>query len=162
MNMAKKFENGIIDGVMVKDLKKFLDHRGWLCELFRRDEIEEEIFPEMAYCSLTYPGIVRGPHAHREQTDLFYFMGPGNFEVRLWDNREDSPTFGVVQVIFAGQDSPKLVVVPPGVVHGYKVIGTGPGLVFNSPNKLYAGEGKTAPVDEIRYEDQADTPFKFE
>jgi len=162
MSKITEFKKGMIEGVTVKELKKYLDTRGWLCELFRKDELDPSIFPQMAYCSMTYPGVVRGPHAHVDQTDLFYFVGPGNFEVRLWDNRQDSDTYGILQIVHAGQDCPRLVVVPPGVVHGYKVTGTVPGLVFNSPNRLYAGEGKREPVDEIRYEERPDSPFRFD
>ncbi len=157
-----KFKFGPIEGVEVRDIHKYLDHRGWLCELFRMDELDKEIFPQMAYCSLTYPGVSRGPHAHHHQTDIFCFLGPGNFEVRLWDNRRSSKTYGNMQKIYAGKDSPKIVIVPPGVVHGYKVVGTEAGLVFNCPNKLYAGYGRKEPVDEIRYEDEIDSPFKFD
>ncbi len=156
-----EFKKGYIEGVEVRELKKFLDYRGWLCELFRKDELSQELFPQMAYCSLTYPGISRGPHAHHHQTDIFCFLGPGNFEVRLWDNRESSPTYKNMQIIYAGKDNPLVVIVPPGVVHGYKVIGNEPGLVFNCPNKLYAGEGKKEPVDEIRYEEDEESPFHF-
>ncbi len=154
-----EFTDGVIAGVKVEQMVKFLDERGWLCELFRHDELPREIHPEMAYVSVTLPGIARGPHAHRDQTDIFFFMGPGNFKVILWDNRSDSSTYLTRQVIYCGQDSPKLVVVPPGVVHGYRSLGPGPGMVFNAPNRLYAGEGKRGEVDEIRYEEAADSPF---
>ena len=157
----KEFVDGVIYGVIVRDLRKFLDERGWLCELFRHDELDETIYPQMAYVSITTPGISRGPHAHREQTDIFCFVGPGNFKIVLWDDRPDSITFLKRQVIFAGVDSPRMVVVPPGVVHGYKSIGPGPGMVFNAPNRLYGGEGKKDPVDEVRYENMAGTPFKL-
>ncbi len=155
------FTDGVIDGVIVRGLTKFIDERGWLCELFRHDELLPEIYPVMAYASMTHPNITRGPHAHREQTDIFCFIGPGNFKVVLWDNRPHSKTYMTRQIIFAGIDSPKIVVVPPGVVHGYKSIGPGPGLVFNAPNQLYAGEGKKGPVDEIRFEDDPDSPFSI-
>lgn len=157
----KEFVDGVIEGVIVRQLPKFLDERGWLCELFRHDEIEPEIHPKMAYVSITNPGISRGPHAHREQTDIFCFIGPGNFKIVLWDDRPESPTYLNRQVIFAGHDAPKMVVVPPGVVHGYISIGPGPGMVFNAPNQLYGGEGKRGPVDEVRYENLPDTPFKI-
>ena len=156
------FHQGAIHDVIVKDLVKYIDERGWLCELFRHDELDPAHHPAMAYISQTMPGISRGPHAHRHQTDIFYFMGPGNFKVVLWDNRPSSPTYGIKQVIYAGQDGPKAVLVPPGVVHGYKSLGPVPGLVFNAPNKLYAGEGKREPVDEIRYEEQDDSPFALD
>jgi dTDP-4-dehydrorhamnose 3,5-epimerase len=54
------------------------------------------------------------------------------------------------------------VIVPPGVVHGYKNIGDKPGWVFNAPNRLYAGRGKQEPVDEIRHEDEDGSPFRIE
>jgi len=159
--VSKTFKKGTINGVTVRELKRFLDHRGWLCELFREDELSEEVMPVMSYCSLTYPGIARGPHAHKHQTDIFCFVGPGNFEVRLWDNRPESPTYGIMQKIFAGADRPMSIIVPPGVVHGYKVVGPEPGLVFNCPNRLYAGRGRMDEVDEIRYEDHKESPFKL-
>ncbi len=154
-----KFKKGEIEGVKVKAITKFLDERGWLAELFRHDFLEEDVFPKMAYISLTLPGIARGPHAHVDQTDLFFFVGPGNFKVYLWDNRKESDSYGLKQVVFAGQDDPKTVLVPPGVVHGYKSLGPEPGLVFNAPNRLYAGKGKKGPVDEIRFEDDPNSPF---
>jgi dTDP-4-dehydrorhamnose 3,5-epimerase len=118
--------------------------------------------PAMAYLSMTKPGVARGPHEHAGQTDYFCFLGPSNFKIYLWDARADSPTCGVKQFFFAGLDSPKLVIVPPGVVHAYKNVGIEHGLVFNAPDKLYAGEGRLSPVDEIRHEDREGSPFGLE
>ena len=116
----------------------------------------------MAYLSMTQPGIARGPHEHVEQSDYFCFIGPSNFKVYLWDTRGDSPTRGIRQIIYTGVDSPMMLIVPPGVVHAYKNIGTENGIVFNVPNRLYAGVGKRFPVDEIRHEDVADSPFRLD
>ncbi|NDY43288.1 dTDP-4-dehydrorhamnose 3,5-epimerase [Dissulfurirhabdus thermomarina] len=157
--MKDTFCDGDISGVIVRRLARHEDPRGWLCEVFRRDEIAPEHLPAMAYVSLTHPGVARGPHAHRDQTDLFGFVGPGTFRVRLWDAREGSPSRGARMEILAGEEAPTVVIVPPGVVHGYRNVGEGPGLVFNCPNRLYAGEGRREPVDEIRYEDDPDSPF---
>ncbi|HLO25914.1 MAG TPA: dTDP-4-dehydrorhamnose 3,5-epimerase, partial [Geobacteraceae bacterium] len=136
--------------------------RGWLAELYRADEIAPDFLPAMAYISMTRPGIARGPHEHREQADCFAFIGPSNFKVYLWDAREDSPTSGVRQVIFAGGDSPAMLIVPAGVVHAYKNIGGADGIVFNAPNRLYAGEGKRLPADEIRHEEETGSPFTLD
>ena len=156
-----EFRDGTIEGVVVRDLQRFSDHRGWLIELFRQDELAEEHYPVMAYVSLTLPGVARGPHEHRDQTDLFGFVGPSMFQVYMWDNRRDSATYGVRQMVLAGEDAPKLVIIPPGVVHAYRNVGDRPGLVFNAPNRLYRGWGKKQPVDEIRHEDVADSPFQL-
>jgi len=155
------FKDGAIDGVLVRDLVRHMDERGWLCELFRHDELPPGLHPHMTYASLTLPGVTRGPHAHREQTDTFCFIGPGHFKIVLWDDRRNSPTYQVKQTVYGGQDRPRLVLVPPGVVHGYRCLGPEAGLVFNAPNRLYAGPGKKGPVDEIRYEDAGDTPFRL-
>ena len=49
-----------------------------------------------------------------------------------------------------GEDNPLLVIIPPGVVHGYKNISSHTrGMVFNYPDRLYRGWGKIEEVDEI-------------
>lgn len=154
-----KYEKGRIHDVSVKPLVKFIDERGWLSEMFRNDELPEWFRPEMAYISMTLPGVSRGPHEHVEQTDYFCFIGPANFKVYLWDARKDSPTFGKKQTIFCGADAPAALVVPPGIIHAYKNVSLENGIVFNAPDKLYAGKGKNQPVDEIRHEDAADPAF---
>ena len=157
-----EFRKGKIHDEVVRPLNKYIDERGWLAELFRVDDIEAAVMPVMAYISMTQPGIARGPHEHTDQTDYFCFIGPSNFKVYLWDTRPDSPSRSIKQVIFAGVDSPLMTIVPPGVVHAYKNIGTENGVVFNAPNRLYAGIGKQSPVDEIRHEDVAGSPFHLD
>lgn len=154
-----QFKTGSIPDVIVKDLQKHTDQRGWLVELFREDEIDRQFMPVMSYVSETQSGIARGPHEHRDQADLFCFLGPSTFRVYLWDARKDSPTLGSSMVFDAGEHQPKSVLVPAGVVHAYKNIGAEPGWVVNLPNKLYAGKGRKEPVDEIRHESDQDTIF---
>ena len=153
------YREGTIDGVEVKLLKRFEDGRGWLVELYREDEVQPPRHPVMAYVSETLPGVARGPHEHRDQTDYFAFVGPGDFKLYLWDARDDSPTAGNRQVLLVGESDNRAVIVPPGVVHAYKCISSTSGIVFNAPNQLYAGQGKACEVDEIRHEDLADSPF---
>jgi dTDP-4-dehydrorhamnose 3,5-epimerase len=156
------FTPGSIDGVIWKPLKKYHDNRGWLCELFRDDELPPDLQPVMAYLSVTEPGVARGPHEHVEQSDYFCFLGPSDFKVYLWDTRSESFTEGQCQVEIVGESNPMLLIVPPGVVHAYKNIGAVPGLVFNAPNRLYKGPGRAEPVDEIRHEDDTDSPYKLD
>lgn len=155
------FKEGRIEGVIIKDIKKHSDERGWLIELFRQDEIKEGIYPVMSYISMTLPSVVRGPHEHTEQTDYFVFLGPSNFKLLLWDNRPHSLSFKNKMELIVGEDNPKLVIIPPGIVHAYKNIGKKPGLVLNFPNRLYAGWGKKEKVDEIRYENEPNSPYKI-
>lgn len=153
------FRDGVIHDVVVREIRRFDDSRGWLTELFRSDELDPAVMPAMSYISMTRPNIARGPHEHRDQTDYFCFVGPSTFRVYLWDNRKDSPSAGIRQVVDGGEGNPLLVIVPPGIVHAYRNVGGVDGLVFNAPNRLYAGAGKKEPVDEIRHEDIADSPY---
>jgi dTDP-4-dehydrorhamnose 3,5-epimerase len=54
-----------------------------------------------------------------------------------------------------------IVTVPPRVVHGYTNVSDGDAWVLNFPNRLFAGEGKKSPVDEVRHEDADDSEFSM-
>ena len=159
--MSENFKPGEIAGVVVRELRKFTDSRGWLTELFRHDDLTAEIYPVMAYLSSTHPGVTRGPHEHADQADLFCFIGPSNFKLRMWDNRKDSETFQYVMTVVVGEDNPASVLVPLGIVHAYKNVSDASGIVINCPNRLYMGQGKREPIDEIRHEDDPDTLFRI-
>ncbi len=161
-SLGPHFTEGAIVDVVVYELKKFYDDRGWLAELFRHDDLAAEFHPVMAYISFTKPGVQRGPHEHVDQADLFCFIGPSNFLIRLWDNRAVSPTYNRVMSLLVGADNPQAIVVPKGVVHGYKNVGDVDGMVINCPNRLYMGEGKREPIDEIRHEDDENTVYRME
>jgi dTDP-4-dehydrorhamnose 3,5-epimerase len=157
-----EFTPGPVAGVVWRPLTRYHDRRGWLCELFRKDEVPDEFFPVMAYASVTEPGVARGPHEHVDQADFFCFFGPSSFKVYLWDARPDSPTRGACQAEVVGEDRPMAVIIPAGVVHAYRNVGAVPGLVFNAANRLYKGWGRKEAVDEIRHEDRPDSPFVME
>jgi dTDP-4-dehydrorhamnose 3,5-epimerase len=160
--MSENFKAGDINGVIIRDLRRFNDTRGWLAELFRNDELDPEFYPVMAYTSSTNPGVTRGPHEHVDQADLFCFLGPSNFKLRLWDNRAESDTYYNVITVVVGEDNPKSVLIPKGVVHAYQNVGSVSGIVFNCPNQLYMGVDKKAEIDEIRHEDDPQTIYRME
>ncbi len=157
----RTFKKGPIEGVVVQKLRKYVDERGWLCEIWRTDEMGKQVVPAMAYASISRPGVQRGPHEHVDQADYFCFIGPSNFLMCLWDNRPTSPTYNNMMRFVVGEDDPASVVVPKGVVHGYRNVGGKDGLVTNLPDQLFMGEGKKSPIDEIRWEDDHDSPFKM-
>lgn len=148
-----------LDGVILTKLKTYRDERGYLMEFFRHDEVSQKHWPVMGYISSTLPKFTRGPHEHVHQTDIFAFVGPGDFMLVLWDNRKNSKTYGHRAVYELGEKCPASIVIPEGVVHAYHCISTVSGTVVNVPNQLYAGEGKKQPVDEVRHEDDAQSPF---
>ncbi len=147
-----------LPGVYLRRLSRHSDSRGWLIETFREDELPPGFQPAMGYLSVTRPGVARGPHEHADQTDGFVFMS-GNFDLHLWENR---PGEGEQYLkLKVGEENPVFVTVPPGVVHAYQNVGSDDAFVLNFPDRLFAGRGKTEPVDEIRHEDDPDSRFKF-
>ena len=160
--MPETFRAGDISGVLIKPLSIITDSRGWLTELFRMDEWPVEFHPLMAYISSTLPGVTRGPHEHLDQADLFCFLGPSNFKLKMWDNRSESETFGNMRTVMVGQGNPAAVLVPKGIVHAYKNIGDVDGVVINCPNRLYRGHARKESVDEIRHEDDGETRYRMD
>lgn len=156
------FNDAEIEGVEVRPLRKFSDERGWLSELFRSDELDAEFFPAMSYISVTNPGVQRGPHEHVDQADYFCFIAGGTFRVGLWDNRPESPTYRNRMIFDVGEKNPATVLVPKGVVHTYKNVSSSLGMVINCPNRLFMGESRASEIDEIRHENDPNTPFQLD
>ena len=151
------FKDGKIEGVVVQKLVEHTDPRGTLVQTFRSDSLPSGVSPVMSYVSYTEPGIGRGPHEHKEQTDVFAFIGPGSFEIYLCDNRRESDTYEIRMRMVAGKKNPVLIVIPPGIVHGYRNVSEEErGMVINYPDRLYRGWGEEEDVDGIRHEDRGD------
>lgn len=119
----------MIEGVLVKPLKKIPDERGTIMHMMRADDPEFEQFGEI-YFSTVYPGVIKGWHIHTEMT-LNYAVIHGAIKLVLYDDREGSPTRGEIQEIFLGQDNYCLVKIPPMIWNGFKGIGTETAIVAN-------------------------------
>ena len=149
----------MIEGVVIDKINSYTDKRGWLKEIYRSDEAD--IVPSMCYISHTNFNEIRGPHEHLGQTDFFVFVGPGDFELYLWDDRKNSPTQGINKRLVVGESNNVSVVVPPGVVHGYKSISEEGSFSVNLPDKLYGGVDRKEEVDEIRHENNRNSKFRI-
>lgn len=125
----------MIKDVQLKNLKLIPDERGYLMEILRSDD---ELFQHFgqAYVTSAYPGVVKAWHFHRKQTDHFCVLA-GMAKIVLYDGRTGSPTFGDINEYFLGEQKRGLLVIPPGVYHGYKNIGTEMCLILNIPTELY-------------------------
>ena len=93
--------------------------------------------------ALSYPGTIKAFHYHLRQFD-FWLPVLGMLQIALVDLRRDAPTFGRRNTIYAGALRPWQLLVPPGVAHGYKVIGTDPALLIYATSQFYdpADEGR--------------------
>lgn len=149
----------MIDGVKIKELKIHPDvHKegeevvkepGFLAEVLRADEGLLKKFGQSIF-TLAYPGTIKAFHWHKLQDDLWFFA-TGKVIVVLHDLRDDSPTKGETQVIGAGAGDYKLILIPVGVAHGYKVLGDESAMLFYHVTEVY---NKDNPDEErIPYDD---------
>jgi dTDP-4-dehydrorhamnose 3,5-epimerase len=116
----------MIEGVQVKELILRPDDRGVFVELVKVSDafVDPHPFAQISH-TVTYPGVIKAFHWHRRQTDFWYCVG-GNIRVGLVDLRQDSPTQGEQMSICLGEWSRKVLKIPPGVAHGYQVLGNVP------------------------------------
>lgn len=125
----------MIQGVDFHPLKQIPDERGRVMQMLRRDDPWFERFGEI-YFSVVYPGVVKGWHLHKVMT-LNYAVIVGRIKLVLYDEREDSPTRGKLQEIFAGEDNYCLITVPPNVWNGFKGLGVEPAILANCATEPY-------------------------
>lgn len=128
----------MIDGVRVKELTVHPDDRGELFEIWRTDDEGFCGFGQV-YVTTAYPGIIKGWHYHRLQTDCFTVI-KGQALFALYDARENSPTHGQLLTFQIGESRRAVVLIPPGVYHGFKNIGEEEVLCLNCPNRTYNAE----------------------
>lgn len=129
----------LIEAVEVQPYALWPDDRGYFLEVARlRKGLVSEFPPETTQVSaaLNYPGIIKAFHYHRFQTD-FWVPAAGLLQVALVDLREASRTFGVKNTFYVGNLRPWQLRIPPGVAHGYKVIGRDPSMLVYVTNRTY-------------------------
>ncbi len=136
----------LIDGVTVQPFPLWPDDRGYFLEVARIGRgLPAEFPPESTQVSaaLSYPGAIKAFHYHLHQTDL-WVPAKGMFQVALVDLRAGSAAFGARNTFYIGALRPWQVLIPPGVGHGYKVIGDDPGMLIYVTDRVYS------PSDEGR------------
>ena len=132
----------LIAGVEIERLQLWPDDRGYFLEIMRQGRgLSAQLGPGALQVSsaVSYPGTIKALHYHFEQTDLWAPVR-GQLQVCLFDLREDSPTFGACNTLFVGALQPWEVLIPPGVGHGYKVVGTEPAVLVYVTNRFYSPE----------------------
>lgn len=153
----------LIDGVRVEPIALWPDDRGYFLEVQRIGKgIAAGFPPERTQVSaaLNYPGTIKAFHYHLKQTDCWN-PAAGMFQVALADLRAGSPTFGRRNTMYVGALRPWRILIPPGVAHGYKVIGDQPAMLVYLTDRFYdpADEGRI-PYDDSRIHYDWETQHK--
>ena len=132
----------LIQGVRASPFHLWPDDRGYFLEVTRIKEGLPADFPAestQVSAALSYAGTIKAFHYHLHQTD-YWVPAQGMFQVALVDLRAESPTFGVRNTLYVGTLRPWQVLIPPGVGHGYKVIGSTPGMLIYVTDRFYNPE----------------------
>lgn len=128
----------MIDGVKEKRCISHVDDRGFFMELVREDENLLQRFGQLSF-SMSYPGVIKAFHYHKDQDDIWFFPS-GNVQVVLHDLRESSPTFKETNVFYMGENNPSVLLIPKGVAHGYRVLSTSPATIVYLTTEAYKKE----------------------
>ena len=129
-----------IAGVQVVPLERIADDRGAVLHMLRATDPHFRGFGEI-YFSSVYPGVVKAWKNHRRLT-ANYACVHGRIRIVLYDDREDSSTRGELLEVVVGPDEHALVVIPPGIWHGFQGLGEPVSILANcatepsSPDEL--------------------------
>lgn len=123
----------MLQGIRIKDLKRYFDERGSSNEIFRRDMpdmFEEEIV--QTNMNVTYPGIVRAWHMHRMGQVDYYFLVRGVMKICAFDDDSNE-----LDEFFLSGQLPQILRVPGKYWHGFKAIGNEPAVLVYFTSRLY-------------------------
>ncbi len=125
-----------IEGVRYRLTRPVSHRQGHLTEVFRTDWGVTEAPIVQINMTNTFPYETRAWGLHRYTVDRL-FAASGSLCIVCYDARRESPTFGCVNEFFLGERNQGLVVIPPGVYHGWKNIADSEAVIISMPSRLY-------------------------
>jgi len=129
----------LIEGVRIQPIALFPDDRGYFLEVQRLGRGLAAAFPPESSqfsAALNFAGAIKAFHYHVHQTDCWTPVR-GMLQVALVDLRLGSPTFGRRNTMYAGVLRPWQILIPPGVGHGYKVVGNEEAMLVYMTDRFY-------------------------
>lgn len=108
----------MIEGVKQVELKAHIDDRGYLIEVLRSSDEHFTKFGQVYLVGNFSRGTIRAFHKHNVLWDWF-FISHGAAKFILVDDREKSKTYKQKDTYVVSSRNPSLIVVPPGVYHGW-------------------------------------------
>jgi dTDP-4-dehydrorhamnose 3,5-epimerase len=142
---------------VTKSTANVLTDNGCLTEIWRSDWALDPLGVGQVFQRTLNPGAVSAWHVHKHTTDRLFCAG-GRVLVVIYDVRPGSGTHGTLMELRLGRERPLMIVVPPGVWHGIKNIGSEPALLINAVDVAYAYDDP----DHFRLpRDTGDIPYRF-
>lgn len=123
-------KRSLIEGLVLTELRQIVDDRGAVLHFLRCDSPDFVSFGECYMSEVRY-GSVKAWKRHSRQTQNIA-VPVGRIKIVLFDDRAESPTRGVLQVMELGRpDAYCRLRVPPCVWYGFTSIGETPSLIVN-------------------------------
>ena len=143
--------NCTIAGVTITPLKLVPNEKGRLMEVQRADDPHFPGFGQV-YVTQTFSGVVKAWYRHTKQIDQLAAI-TGLIKLVLFDDRAKSATRGSVAEILLSELAPKLVLIPPGIWHGFKAVGDTAALLLHinsEPFRFEAPDEERVDLDDPR------------
>jgi dTDP-4-dehydrorhamnose 3,5-epimerase len=148
----------LIDGVIVRPAFTLTDDRGSLCEILSPAWGVHAAPINYVYQFTIRPGKIKGWHLHKLHDDRI-FVSQGHVKVVLYDTRETSPTYKMVNEIYRTELQRTIMVIPAFVFHAHQNIGSTDALFVSMPTRPYNHEDP----DVFRLPVETDLiPYRFE
>lgn len=133
-----------IEGVRILELKRHADDGGSMTELARLVDGHPEALADFTVRQVNYsemaPGALKAFHLHQRQTDVWYVPPSDRLLIVLLDVRKRSRTEGTRMRVMLGNGSSRLLVIPPGVAHGARNLGTEMGRIIYLTDVHFSAE----------------------
>lgn len=142
----------MIEGLVVRELESHLGREGVRVDIWDAENVPG---PHAATsCHLVFPGVVEAWIRHRVTFERVVCL-EGMLKLVACDRREESPSRGEVKELFMGEFRSREVIIPPGVLRGWKAVGNRPALV------LLTLEGEREDGTVLAHE-EAGVPYDWE
>lgn len=125
-----------IEGVVSREVLHVPRDHGIITETYRPEWDPTGLPVIHVYQSRLFPGAIGAWSCHTRAVDRL-FVNQGLLKVVLFDDRDDSPTRGLVSELHVGDARPTFLVIPIGVWHGIQNIGPSDALMLNYPTRAY-------------------------
>lgn len=142
-----KVTRGSLAGILVLEPRVFSDERGFFLEGFnqrvmREIGIDEEFVQDNH--SFSRRNVLRGMHyqVQRSQGKLVRVITGEILDVVI-DLRRSSPTFGGWEAVNLSQQNHKMIWVPAGFAHGFRVLSDGADVLYKTTDFYFPNFEKT-------------------
>ena len=148
----------LIDGVKIRPAVTQVDERGSLCEIFSPAWGFHDAPLVYLYTFTISVGRVKGWVKHHHQDDRI-FVSHGRVKIVLYDDRPQSKTYKLLNVLCFSDHQRVLISYPSHIYHAFQNIGDTEAILINLPTKPY----NHASPDKFRLPLLNDTiPYRFD